>query len=62
LIAACFASEGRRRWAWFYGAAIPVVFAALAAVGFSMLRENRKERISRASWEWTLFRKPAPPL
>jgi hypothetical protein len=36
VIAAWFAAEGRRGWAWFYGAAIPVVFAALTALGFAI--------------------------
>src|SRR5215472_2354062 len=36
VIAMWFAAEGRRGWAWFYGAAFPVVFAALAAVGFAI--------------------------
>src|SRR4030095_1170458 len=30
------AAEGRRGWAWFYGAAIPTVFATLTAVGFAI--------------------------
>jgi hypothetical protein len=34
VIARWFAAEGRRGWAWFYGAAIPIVFVALSAVGF----------------------------
>jgi hypothetical protein len=33
VIARWFAAEGRRGWAWFYGAAIPVVFVALTAFG-----------------------------
>jgi hypothetical protein len=36
VVAAHFAATGRRRWAWFhglFGAAVPVVFAALIAVG-----------------------------
>jgi Protein of unknown function (DUF998) len=33
-IAASFLAEGRRVWAWIYGAAIPVIFVALTAVGF----------------------------
>src|SRR5262245_52714842 len=36
VIARRFAAEGRRGWAWFYGAAIPVVFVALTAVGFAI--------------------------
>ena len=35
VIAGWFAAEGRRVWAWFYGAAIPMVFVALTAVGFA---------------------------
>jgi hypothetical protein len=34
VIAAWFAAEGRRGWATFYGAAIPMVFVVLSAVGF----------------------------
>jgi hypothetical protein len=33
VFASRFAAEGRRGWAWCYGAGIPVVFAALTAVG-----------------------------
>jgi len=36
MIAMWFAAEGRRAWALFYGAAFPVVFAALTAVGFAI--------------------------
>ncbi|MGH7787339.1 MAG: DUF998 domain-containing protein [Candidatus Binatia bacterium] len=31
-----FAAQGRRGWAWFYGAAIPMVFLALTLVGFAI--------------------------
>ena len=31
-----FAAEGRRGWAWYYGAAIPMVFLALTSVGFAI--------------------------
>src|SRR5262245_6052990 len=31
-----FAAEGRRGWAWFYGAAIPAVFVALTTVGLAI--------------------------
>src|SRR5215831_5130945 len=37
VIAMWFAAEGRRGWAWFYGAAFPVVLAALTAVGFVVI-------------------------
>ena len=33
VIAGWFAAEGRLGWAWFYGAAIPMVFMSLAAFG-----------------------------
>jgi hypothetical protein len=33
VFAGWFAAQGRRGWAWFYGAAIPTVFMALTAVG-----------------------------
>ena len=36
VIAGRFAAEGRRGWAWFYGAAIPTVFVALTAVGLAI--------------------------
>jgi hypothetical protein len=36
VIAMWFGAEGRRGWAWYYGAAFPVVFAALTAVGFAI--------------------------
>ena len=36
VIAGRFAAEGRRGWAWFYGAAIPMAFAALTVVGFAI--------------------------
>ena len=36
VIATWFAAGGRRGWAWFYGAAFPVVFAALTAMGFAI--------------------------
>ena len=36
VIAGWFAAEGRRGLAWFYGAAIPMVFVALTVVGFAI--------------------------
>ena len=36
VIARWFAAQGRRGWAWFYGAAIPTVFMALTAVGLAI--------------------------
>jgi Protein of unknown function (DUF998) len=40
VIATWFASEGRRVWAWFYGAAIPAVFVALTAIGRFVIGGN----------------------
>ena len=36
MFARWFAAEGRRAWAWFYGAATPTVFVALTAVGLAI--------------------------
>jgi hypothetical protein len=36
LIAGAFFAEGRRAWAWIYGAAIPVLFLALTAIGLAI--------------------------
>jgi len=36
VFAGWFAAQGRRGWAWFYGAAIPTVFMALTAVGLAI--------------------------
>jgi hypothetical protein len=36
LIAGSFFAEGRRVWAWIYGAAIPVLFLALTAIGLAI--------------------------
>src|SRR4029079_14691097 len=36
VIAGRFAAEGRRGWAWFYGAAIPTVFMSVTAVGLAI--------------------------
>jgi hypothetical protein len=36
VIARWFAAEGRRSFAWLYGAGIPLLFAALTAVGFAI--------------------------
>lgn len=36
VFAACFAAQGRRAWAWFYGTAIPASFLALTAAGLAI--------------------------
>ena len=52
VIAARFAAEGRRRWAWFYGAGIPVVFAALSAVGFAIGINPVAPAFLATPWIW----------
>jgi hypothetical protein len=52
VIAGRFAAEGRRGWAWFYGAAIPVVFAALAAVGFAAGINPAAPAFLATPWVW----------
>jgi hypothetical protein len=52
VIARWFAAEGRRGWAWFYGAAIPVVFAALGAVGFAIGGNPAALAFLATPWIW----------
>ena len=52
VIARWFAAEGRRRWAWFYGAAIPLVFVALTAVGFAIGGNPGALAILATPWIW----------
>jgi hypothetical protein len=47
-----FAAEGRRGWAWFYGAAIPVVFAVLTAVGFALGINPVAPAFLATPWIW----------
>ncbi len=47
-----FAAEGRRGWAWFYGAAIPTVFVALAAVGFAIGINPAAPAFLATPWIW----------
>ena len=51
-IAAWFAAEGRRGWAWFYGAAIPMVFATLTAVGFAIGGNPVAPAFLATPWIW----------
>lgn len=66
-IAAWFAAEGRRGWAWFYGAAIPMVFAALTAVGFAIGGNPVAPAFLATPWIWVtalavhLYRRAAKP-
>jgi len=52
VIATRFASEGRRAWAWFYGAAIPVVFVALAAFGSAVGINPAAPAFLATPWIW----------
>src|SRR4029077_4551492 len=52
VIAGWFAAEGRRGWAWFYGAAIPVVFVALTAVGLAIGGNPSALAFLATPWIW----------
>jgi Protein of unknown function (DUF998) len=52
VIAGWFAAEGRRGWAWFYGAAIPMVFMALTAVGFAIGGNPGALAFLATPWIW----------
>lgn len=52
VIAAWFAGEGRRAWAWFYGTAIPIVFVTLAVVGFAVGTNPVAPAFLATPWIW----------
>ena len=52
MIARRFAAEGRRAWAWFYGAAIPMVFAALTVVGLAIGGNPSGLAFLATPWIW----------
>lgn len=52
VIAGWFAAEGHRGWAWFYGAAIPMVFVALTAVGFAIGGNPIALAFLATPWTW----------
>jgi hypothetical protein len=52
VMARWFAAEGRRAWAWVYGVAIPVVFVALAAVGFAVGINPVAPAFLATPWIW----------
>src|SRR5262245_35491575 len=68
VFAAWFAAEGRRGWAWFYGAAIPTVFVALTGVGGVIGGNPVALAFLMTPWIWvtalaaTLYRREASPL
>jgi hypothetical protein len=47
-----FAGQGRRGWAWFYGAAIPTVFLALTAVGLVIGGNPAALAFLMTPWIW----------
>lgn len=52
VIAGRFAAEGRRGWAWFYAAAIPVVFVALTVVGLGIGGNPTALAFLATPWIW----------
>jgi hypothetical protein len=66
VMAGWFAAQGRRGWAWFYGAAIPIVFMALTAVGFVIGGNPSALAFLATPWIWVtalaihLYRLAAP--
>ena len=52
VIAGWFAAQGQRGWAWFYGAAIPIVFAALTAVGLAIGGNPAAVAFLATPWIW----------
>jgi hypothetical protein len=52
VIAGWFAAQGRRGWAWFYGAAIPMVFVALTVVGFGIGGNPSALAFLVTPWTW----------
>src|SRR5262245_24685116 len=52
VIARWFAAEGRRAWAWFYGAALPMVFAALTVVGLAIGGNPSALAFLATPWIW----------
>jgi hypothetical protein len=52
VVAGWFAAEGRRGWALFYGAAIPVVFAALTVLGSALGVNPAAPAFLATPWVW----------
>ncbi|HEY8943410.1 MAG TPA: DUF998 domain-containing protein [Polyangiaceae bacterium] len=52
VIAGWFAADGRRGWAWFYGASIPVVFIALTAAGLAIGGNPSAVAFLATPWIW----------
>lgn len=45
-------ADGHRGWAWLYGAGIPLVFAALMAVGFAIGINPAAPAFLATPWVW----------
>src|SRR5262245_18231176 len=52
VFAGWFAAQGRRGWAWFYGAAMPTVFIALTAVGCAIGGNPAALAFLTTPWIW----------
>jgi hypothetical protein len=52
VIAGWFAAQGHRGWAWFYGAAIPLVFMTLTAVGLVIGGNPSAVAFLATPWIW----------
>src|SRR4030095_10464305 len=52
VFAGWFAGQGRIGWAWFYGAALPMVFMALAAFGFAVGVNPVAPAFLATPWVW----------
>ena len=52
VIAGWFAAQGLRSWAWFYGAGIPTVFAALTAIGLAIGGNPAALAFLMTPWIW----------
>lgn len=67
VIARWFVAAGQRGWGWFYGAAIPVVFVALTALGFAIGINPAAPAFLATPWIWVtalavhLYRRAARP-
>jgi len=68
VIAGWFVAQGRRGWAWFYGATIPTVFVALTAVGLAVGGNPVALAFLMTPWIWVtalavhLYRREERPL
>jgi hypothetical protein len=52
VMAARFAAEGRRGWAWLYGAGIPIVFATLTVAGLAIGGNPTAIAFLMTPWIW----------